>query len=242
MVSNMTSARIKVIACATVIEEMLPLLPPDITYEVLDFGLHLHPGNLRQTLQAAIDTASAEADILILGYGLCSLAVVGLKATTCALVAPRVDDCIAIFLGSRAAYKEQTSKEPGTYYLTKGWIEVSDTPFEEYRRLVERYGQKQAERMIKLVLKNYTRLGFIDTGQYEQDHYREYARRMAEQFGLRYEEIPGSTALIQKMLNGPWDDDFVVVRPGETITYAHFKTTANTMCNLPGMTFTQSET
>lgn len=236
----MTSPRIKVIACATVIEEMLPLLPFGLTCEVLDFGLHLHPENLRHTLQEAINTASAETDTLILGYGLCSLAVVGLRAANCTLVVPRVDDCIAIFLGSRAAYKEQSSKEPGTYYLTKGWIGVSDTPFAEYQRLVERYGQKQAERMIKLVLKNYTRLAFIDTGQHGQERYREYARRMAEQFALRYEEIPGSTALIQKMLNGPWDDDFVVVRPGETITYAHFKTTATTMCNLPGIGFNQS--
>jgi hypothetical protein len=32
-----------VLACATVIEEMLPLLPPDVSYEVLDFGLHVNP-------------------------------------------------------------------------------------------------------------------------------------------------------------------------------------------------------
>jgi hypothetical protein len=238
----MSSSRIKVIACATVIEEILPLLPSGMTYEVLDFGLHLHPGNLRQTLQEAIDTASAEADIIILGYGLCSMAVVGLKATHCTLVVPRVDDCIAIFLGSRAAYKAQASQEPGTYYLTKGWIEVSDTPFAEHKRLVEQYGQERADRMIKLMLKNYTRLAFIDTGQYEQEHYRDYARRMAEQFELRYEEIPGSTSLIEKMLNGPWDDDFVVARPGETITYAHFKTTAAAMCNLSGTSFNKPET
>ena len=35
----MGNCRTKVIACATVIEEMLPLMPPDIAYEVLDFGL-----------------------------------------------------------------------------------------------------------------------------------------------------------------------------------------------------------
>ena len=120
-------ARTKVIACATVIEEMLPLLPAEMTYDILDFGLHLNPGNLRDTLQTTIDTASAEADTILLGYGLCSMAVVGLKATNCTLVVPRVDDCIAIFLGSRAAYQAQSSQEPGTYYLTKGWIEVSDT-------------------------------------------------------------------------------------------------------------------
>ncbi len=226
--------RTKVIACATVIEEMLPLLPAEISHEVLDFGLHLTPGNLRDTLQTTIDRASTEADTILLGYGLCSMAVVGLKATRCTLVIPRVDDCIAIFLGTRAAYKVQSSNEPGTYNLTKGWIEVSDTPFEEYKRLVERYGQTRAERMIKLMLKHYTRLAYIDTGQHDQERYRDYARRTAAQFGLRYEEISGSGRLISKLLFGPWDDDFIVAQPGQTISYTDFKTSATTMCNLPG--------
>ena len=227
-------SRTKVIACATVIEEVLPLLPAGMTYEVLDFGLHLQPESLRDTLQAAIDAARSEADTILLGYGLCSLAVVGLQANDCTLVVPRVDDCIAIFLGSRAAYTAQSSREPGTYYLTKGWIEVSDTPFEEHKRLVERYGRERADRMIKLMLKNYTRLAFIDTGHYDQARYRAYARRTAEQFGLRYEAIPGSNVLIHKLLFGPWDDDFVVARPGQTIRYTDFKTTsAGGMCNWP---------
>lgn len=228
----MTAARTKVVACATVIEELLPLLPEGVTYEVLDFGLHLTPEKLRNRLQEAVDAASPEADTIVLGYGLCSMAVVGLKATGCTLVVPRVDDCIAIFLGSHAAYKRQVGQEPGTYYLTKGWIEVNDTPFAEHAQLVERYGQERADRMIGLVLKNYTRLALIDTGHYEQERYREYARHMAKQFGLRYEEIPGSTALIKKMLYGPWDDDFVIACPDTTISYADFKTTATTTCNL----------
>jgi hypothetical protein len=207
---------------------MLPLLPEDVTYEVLDFGLHLTPEKLRSQLQEAINAASAEVDTIILGYGLCSMAVVGLKATGCTLVVPRVDDCIAIFLGSRVAYQKQFGQEPGTYYLTKGWIEVSDTPFAEYERLVEKYGPEQAERMIRLMLKNYTRLAFIDTGHYEQERYREYARRAAERFELRYEEIPGSKALVKKMLHGPWDDDFVIVRPGDAIRYADFKPATST--------------
>jgi len=47
---------------------------------------------------------------------------------------------------------------------------------------------------------------------------------LAERFGLRFEEIPGSTALIRKMLFGPWDADaeFVVIPPGESIRYEHF--------------------
>lgn len=228
----MTALHTKVVACATVIEEMLPLLPEGMTYEILDFGLHLTPEKLRNTLQETIDAASFEADTIILGYGLCSMAVVGLKATKCTLVVPRVDDCIAIFLGSHTAYKQQASQEPGTYYLTKGWIEVNDTPFAEYKRLTERYGLERADRIMKLMFKNYTRLAFIDTGHYEQERYREYARSMAKQFELRYEELIGSKALIKKMIYGPWDADFVIAHPGETIRYVDFKTPATTKSNL----------
>jgi hypothetical protein len=214
-------SRTKVIACATVIEEMLPLLPPDVTYQVLDFGLHLHPESLRTALQEAV--SAAEADTVILGYGLCSMAVVGLRPTDCTLVVPRVDDCIAIFLGSHHAYTDQARQEPGTYYLSKGWIEVSDTLLSEYERILEQYGQQRAKHVMSSMLKHYTRLAYIDTGQHDQARYREYARRAAETLGLRYEELPGSNTLIKKMLYGPWDDEFVVARPGETISYLDFK-------------------
>ncbi len=220
--SYLYRARRRVIACATVIEEMLPYLPADVPYEVLDFGLHLKPQDLKRVLQEKINEASRHAEVVLLGYGLCSMAVVGLRATTATLVVSRSDDCIAIFLGSCAAYKQEASKQPGTYYLTKGWIEVGDSPFSEHELLVEKYGEAKAMRMMKLTLKNYTRLAFINTGDYNLERYREYARHNSKKFDLRYEELDGSPALVKKMIAGPWDDEFVVVPPGETITYEMF--------------------
>ncbi len=211
-----------VLACATVMEEMLPLLSADISYQVLDFGLHINPANLKRALQDAIDAAAGTADTVILGYGLCSMAVIGLQANGCTLVVPRVDDCIAIFLGSGRAYKQQASAEPGTYYLTKGWIEVGDTPFDDYDRLTVKYGSEKAEWVIREMIKNYTRLALIDTGRDGIERYRQVARNLAERWSLRFEEIPGSNALVRQMLYGPWDDDFVVVPPGESIRHEHF--------------------
>jgi Protein of unknown function (DUF1638) len=217
-----TGERTMVIACATVIEEMMPHLPPAVKYEVLDFGLHVNPEALRSSLQEAIDRASETADRIILGYGLCSQAVVRLRANDCTLVVPKVDDCIAIFLGSGEAYREQARFAPGTYYLTKGWIEVGDTPFSEYERSIQRYGKERAEHIYKMMMGNYKRLALINTGQYELEKYRDYTRRTAEQFGLRYEEIEGSDTLVKKMLFGPWDDEFVVIEAGETFNLQQF--------------------
>jgi hypothetical protein len=219
---DLRNAKRRVIACATVIEEMLPFLPEDMPYEVLDFGLHLWPEKLKLALQEKVNEASQDADVLLLGYGLCSMAIVGLKATSATLVIPRVDDCIGIFLGSCEAYKAQAKKEPGTYYLTKGWIEVGDNLFEQHKMMVEKIGEEKAQRITQLMLKNYKRLGFINTGQLEIERYRTYARDKAKEFGLRFEEIEGSSALVKKMIHGPWNGEFLVVLPGQTIRYQDF--------------------
>jgi len=218
----MDPSRTLVMACATVIEEMLPLLPSGMQHRVFDFGLHINAQRLRKTLQEAIDAVSGQFDTIILGYGLCSQALIGIKANSCRLVAPRVDDCIAIFLGSRSAYSLQCRAEPGTYYLTKGWIEVGDTPFSDYERTVQRYGKERAEYIYKILMGNYTRLALINTGQYDLDNFRDYARRTAEKFSLRYEEIEGSDSMIRKLLNGPWDDEIVVIEPGEIFRLDQF--------------------
>lgn len=218
----MTAHKVKVIACATVIEEMLNMMPGDYDYEVLDFGLHINPESLREALQETVSAANGRYDTLILGYGLCSQAVIGLEAKGCTLVIPKVHDCISIFLGSGDEYKRQAQKEPGTYYFTKGWIEVGDSPFHEYEQVVEKYGRERADRMMRLLLKNYKRLAFINTGLKDVTRYREHTRKTAEKFNLRYEEIQGRNDLVKKMLFGPWDGEFVIIKPGETSTYQHF--------------------
>jgi len=212
----------KIIACQVVIEEMLPLLPQGVDCEILDFGLHVNPDKLKKTLQEKIDASRKEKGTILLGYGLCSRAVVGLRSEICSLVVPRVDDCISIFLGSRNAYLRQMKAEPGTYYLTKGWIEAGDNLFGSNHQMVERYGPEQAERLIKRMLQNYTRLVFINTGKYQVEHYREYSKQMASRYDLRFEEITGSPTLVAEMINGPWDGDFVVVPPGHAISYEDF--------------------
>jgi hypothetical protein len=213
----------KLIACATVIEEMLPLIPPGLSYEALDFGLHSDPERLRTTIQNAMDAAASKIATILLGFGLCAKAMVGLKTGNRTIVIPRVDDCISIFLGSAASYLQQQRQEPGTLYLTKGWIE-SGTPLDEQREIMARkYGEDKAEILFKKMLQGYKRLVFIDTGNYELERYRTRSKEIAARLNLRYEEIMGDNSLVNKLLRGPWDADFVVASPGRIIDLADFR-------------------
>jgi hypothetical protein len=213
----------KLIACATVIEEMLPLMPPGLSYETLDFGLHSDPERLRTALQNAIDAAAPQIATILLGFGLCAKATVGLKTCNRTIVIPRVDDCISIFLGSAASYLQQQRQEPGTLYLTKGWIE-SGTPLDEQREIMARkYGEEKARILFKKMLQGYTRLVFIDTGNYELERYRTRSQEIAKRLNLRYEEIKGDNSLVKKLLNGSWDADFVVAPPDHIMDLADFR-------------------
>ena len=39
---------------------------------------------------------------------------------------------------------------------------------------------------------------------------------------LDVNKIPGSTLIIEKLLSGNWDDDFIVLEPGEKLEWSHF--------------------
>jgi hypothetical protein len=212
----------KVISCATVIEEMLPMMPPGLKYEKLEFGLHAYPEKLRQALQEAIDSCGPEIKTVILGYGLCSQAVVGLSSPSRTLIVPRVDDCIALFLGSIEEYNHQHKNSPGTLYLTKGWIEAG-TPLDHRDDMIKRYGEAKARFFFKQMIHNYTRLVFINTGNYEIEKYRAKSREVARELELQFEEIEGSNSLIKRMLYGPWEGDFVINPPGRKITFLDFR-------------------
>lgn len=220
----MSNHKIKIIACASVIEEMLPFLPEDYKYEEVESGLHLNSEKLKNAIQCLIDDSAGEFEKIILGFGLCSMAAVGLSSKDCTLIAPRVDDCIGLFLGSQESYKEQLEKEHGTYFLSKGWIDAGATLVDEFKQTEERMGKEAADIVREKMLKGYKRLAFIDMGHENQEGYRSFSKDAADELGLYYDEIQGTTSLLKKMIFGPWDDkDFIVAAPGRKITLMDFK-------------------
>jgi hypothetical protein len=215
---------VALIACPAVVRELADDRRAAVRTIELDVGLHRTPSRLTAALQQAVHEVEAcpAVTTVVLGYGLCSNAVLGLRAGRCPLVVPRVDDCVALVLGSNEAFAEQARVAAGTYYLSRGWIESDSTIFHEHELMAARYGEEKATRLTRLLLAHYTRLALVNTGRYDLAAYRDFARSRAARFDLAYEEIAGATALVDALLSGPWDDRFVVVPPGDEITFAMF--------------------
>lgn len=210
------------VICESVAPEIEKLAPDQLDIKVLEFGLHNHPNKLNERLRECLAEIEREERyrVALFGYGLCSEGIVGLKPQRVRLVIPRTDDCIALFLGSRDRYIQELRREPGTFYLTKGWIEYGETPLAVYNQevpWVKKYPPEKAHWLAQEVMRNYKRVALIDTGAYDLATYEDYARKTAETFEKKYQVVPGSLTLLEKLLSGRWDENFLVVEPGQEV-------------------------
>jgi hypothetical protein len=219
----MNPKKLLVITCSIMKDELLLLKTEGISFVFLEQSLHRTPEKMKQVIQDEIKKAEQwDGDTVLLGYGLCSNGVLGIKANRHSIVIPRVHDCITLFLGSPEKYLEQHQKEPGTYYLTKGWIEEGKSPLKVYEEYCQRYPKETAEWMMKEELKNYTRIALVISELGVSEPHWLHAQENARFFNLRYEEIEGSLEFFRRMLRGPWDKDFIVLPPGGEATQEMF--------------------
>ena len=205
----------KIIACSTVRDEV-EALRGDIPVEYLQGFLHDTPDVLRDTINERIAATPGKCTIL-LAYGRCSNGTAGLAAGPHRLVLPACDDCIALLLGSRRAYAREFAEHPGTYYYTRGWIEELEDPYREYLKMIPRMGEEKARMVAHMILEAYTRVAVIDTGTYDLVKAQEYVDTVAEFYGLPIANITGSLRLLDKLIHGPHDDEFIVVAPGDVL-------------------------
>ena len=217
-----TGGRPVIIACRVMEPELEAVRAGAQAVEIiyLEQGLHRTPKKLPGMIQERIDQAAAYATVIVLCYGLCSNGLVGVTARRQKLIVPRCHDCIALFLGSSARYDEVFRDNPGTYYLTPGWVKENQDPLGVYQReYLPKYGKKTALWVIRESLKNYTHIALINSGMHEIEALRYRARENAEFFDMAYIEIAGDLSYFEKIIRGPYQaEDFLHLQPGETIT------------------------
>lgn len=215
-----------VIACGGMKAEFERLSPADngIKMHYMPQNLHRAPDTLRKKLQETIDRVAEDAETIILGYGLCCNGVVGLKAPKQGIIIPKVHDCIALYMGSREKYRKIFSRQPGTYHLTRNWIDNKKDPLglvkHEYKR---RVGAEDARETMEWEIKNYSHISYINTGSGKTEKYRNRALENAKEFNKHFIEISGEDKFFRQILFGPWDSmNFVHIKPHETSKQEYF--------------------
>jgi hypothetical protein len=220
-----------ILACRTLQSRIEPFIQNTSAPTVyMEYGLHRTPQLMSLALQERLDRINTPVTI-ILGYGLCGNGLVGIKANNHKLIIPRVDDCIALLLGSYEQYLAEFHREPGTYYLNKGWLESGSHPLKEYSELLLKYDQETADWILDEQYRNYKRIVLIAPNRVELEAYRNKAREVFEfcknRWGYYYEERIGSNEYVKKLLTQTYQltestADFLVIPPGGEVRQEMF--------------------
>jgi hypothetical protein len=219
-----------VIACRVLYDLLGSRLADDIPTSWLEVSLHNTPKKMAAALQERVD-ALAEPSNVIVGYGLCGNGLVGVQSRDHTLIIPRIHDCVAMFLGSHQRYLQRFFANPNTYYITKGWIDAKDEPLTDYLDYVRDFDEETADYLVEMKYRHYRKLCMVGFSEAELDACRPAAMQVAtfckERFGMDYEEVIGTTELVEALLAWPAhprqdDDAFVVVPPGGEVTMEMF--------------------
>jgi len=207
----------------------------DIT--LLRQRLHATPELLKAALQEELDlidenrhrfsndTSVRDYDAVLIAYGLCANAVVGLKSKKYPLVIPRAHDCVTLIMGDKDAYAHYHRKNPGSFYYWPGSMDLREVDDDDryarrYQMYLDRYdGDEERAQMImeieSTMTVNYDGLTYISWGNLLFPEYEAATRRLADEKGWEYRAFEGNNTLLRKLVDGDWDNEsFLVVRPG----------------------------
>ena len=130
---------------------------------------------------------------------------------------------------------------PGTYYYTADYIERSrlragdgaliplgsnndETVQATYEEYVRKYGKENADYLMEVMgawKKHYNRAVYIEMGVGDGSACERLAREEAERRGWSFERLEGDLILIRRLIEGDWEEDFLVVEPGGKVVPAY---------------------
>lgn len=233
---------LKLIACGVLQREFALLAAKSAnTIDITTIRQQYHetPTQLTQILQSEIDRidnntdphtndlSSHELDAIVLGYGLCSNAIVGLHSKKYKLVIPRAHDCATLVMGSKEAYQTYFETYKGSYFFTRGWYELGSASVNNGQRrerlrqyyLAKYEDEDVVEELLELegeMTAHYQYITYVQWPGLSDEASIQCARENCAQRGWQFNLMTGSSCLLEDLLEGRWDPEkFLVLQPGQ---------------------------
>lgn len=206
-----------ILSCPTLMGELKAALAAASSEAAAYFiprRLHSVPKELHEYLQNMIDHFCNVEKIVLCVSG-CGGGTAGLRAASSELIVPRTRDCIDLLLsgGSLSSLRRDIS---GVYF-TESWMECTRESEIDLDKLTEKMGREEAENFLRRLYKTCNKFYIIDTGCYDVRAVEKYVAPLVEILSGTMTVLHGKYGILHKIAEERFDDDFVVVPPGETV-------------------------
>ena len=191
---------------------------------VVDRIFHVEPEKLKLEIARLLSELSDPPDTLLVAMGFCGGAWDHVTFPFW-VVAPRVDDCVSLLLATDDACVPNR-KAMGHMYL------YEDDPrdfsafalMRDYSREDPAFAGLDRDTLFHMWFDNYHHLDIIDTGMNDcyDESYVAAAQENADQIGAALDFVPGSNRILEKLVSGRWDGQFIVAEPGRMLRHGDF--------------------
>ena len=220
--SQLNAENTAVVACSmlkTEIEYIYEKYHLDYPITWIEKGLHEYPEKLKSELEKQIPLYENK-NFIILIYGMCGYAVMGLESAHAVLAVPKFDDCVRMLMCHQPGGPIPT--KGNHFYFTKEWTDSDKFILKELERYIEDYGEEDGRAVADMMIASYEAMDFIDDGTYDAKKLCETIRPKAQKYHLDCHCVTGTTRVLEKILCGQWDDEILVVPPGGRIQMSDF--------------------
>lgn len=184
----------------------------------LDRKYHMEPRVMKEKIIEAEKELPETIDTVLVAMGFCggSWDHVTFSRKT---VIPRVDDCISLLLQKTDQYISNL-KEPGHMYM----VEIDPDDFDILTNMPETYPGFEPQELYHMFFDHYSYLDIVDTGLNDcySEEYAMKTQKNADLMNVAVDYVEGSNHLLEKLVSGQWDEQFLVAEPGHLIRHADF--------------------
>ena len=190
---------------------------------MIDREYHAEPNDMKIRLAEIIRDLPPEYDTVLVAMGFCGGAWDHVRFDR-RIVIPRVDDCVSLLMSVDDEYIPNR-KEAGHLYL----YETDPDAFSAISLMRNGYQCRDLEGLdpkylFSMLTQGYTHMDIVDTGLnpcYEVE-YVEKAQAQADELHADLDFVPGGIHLLEKLVSGQWDEQFITAQPGEMLYHGKF--------------------
>ncbi len=182
---------------------------------------HEEPAVMRSHILETIASLPKEVDTVLVAMGFCGGSWDSVIADR-RIVLPRVDDCISLLLHTDDTYHPNL-KQMGHMYMLDGDPDKF-SPELMFQQACEKYSKEEARYLFDMWFANYSYLDIVDTGMADcySEAFVEMAQRSADLIKCDLDYTVGSNLLLEKLVSGQWDKQFLVAQAGHAIAHVDY--------------------
>ena len=216
-----------ILACSSLtdhVKEAQKRQHTDFEVKILDRAYHIEPDQMKAVVKKTIEALPADVDTVLVAMGFCG-GVWDHVSFDRTVVIPRVDDCVSLLLHTDDDYHPNL-KESGHLYLYENDPETFSALhlMRDGQETGEEYKGLDPDFLFHMWFDPYHNMDIIDTGLNDcySEEYVEAAQKEADKIQASLGYAEGSIRLLEKLVSGQWDEQFVVAKPGHLIRHGDF--------------------